>query len=288
MENRSKGILLIISASLFFALMSATVKSLHGISVVEKMFFRNAVGLIVASLVIIKKKQSFIGNNKGSLFLRSFFGLLGVACNYYAISKLPLAEAEILNKMSPFFVIILSAIFLSEKIRKNQFVTIILAFAGALLVIKPGFNFSLIPALIGLTSAFFAGSAYTTIRHLRHTDSPDVIVFYFTLFSTLVTVPIMLASNFTIPSAIQLISLIGIGVFATTAQFLLTYAYRYAPAGELSIYTYVNIVFSIIIGFIIWNEVPDLLSFLGGTLIIIAGYINYRFRVSTSTLNNNK
>ncbi len=284
MENRTKGILLIISSSLFFAFMSATVKSLQNISVVEKMFFRNFIGLIVASLIITRKKQSFVGNNKKSLFLRSFFGLIGVACNYYAISNLPLAEAEMLNKMSPFFVIILSAIFLSEKIRKNQLITIALAFTGALLVIKPGFNFSILPAIIGLSSAFFAGSAYTTIRHLRHTDSPDIIVFYFTLFSTIVTLPIMLAGNFTLPNSFQLISLIGIGLFATIAQFLLTYAYRYAPAGELSVYTYINIVFSIILGFFIWSEIPDMISLIGGFLIIIAGVVNYHYTKSNNVI----
>lgn len=275
MQNRTKGIILIMLSALFFALMAATVKSLNSIPVAQKIFFRNFIGLLIASYIVVKRKESFKGNNKKFLVLRSLFGLLGVAAYFYSLSRLSLADAVILNKMSPFFVLILSAIFLNERIGKSQAISLILALTGATLVIKPQFNLKILPALIGLSSSLFAGAAYTTIRHLRHSDSPQTIIFYFTLFSTVTMIPFMILGQFAIPSFYEFTRLLLLGAFATTAQFLMTYAYKYAPAGELSIYTYINIVFSTIIGLIIWHEIPDILTVLGGALIIAGGFTNY-------------
>jgi len=275
MENRSKGITLILLSALFFALMAATVKFLDNIPTPEKIFFRNLLGIFVAFYMIKKKNKSLLGNNKKLLILRSVLGLIGVAAYFYSLSKLPLADTVILNKISPFFVLILSFVFLKEKISKQQIISLIVAILGAAFVIKPEFNVEIIPYLIALASAFFAGSAYTVIRHLRNYDSTETIVFYFTLFSTLVMIPFMFFGGFVIPTLLELLGLILLGVFATTAQFLMTNAYRYAPAGELAIYTYTNIIFSTIIGLVIFFEVPDYLSIIGGLLIIGAGVINY-------------
>ncbi len=275
MENKTKGIILILLSALFFALMAATVKSLGNIPTAEKIFFRNILGFIIAFIIIKKKKQPLIGNNVKLLFLRSVLGLLGVACYFYALSKIQLADAVILNKISPFFVLTLSAIFLGEKIKKLQILTLIFAILGAGLVIKPEFSSSIIPSIIALLSAFFAGAAYTTIRHLRHTDAAETIVLYFTFISTVVMIPFMLFGQFVVPTPAENVRLLGVGVFATSAQFLMTNAYRFAPAGELSIYTYTNIIFSTIIGLIIWTEIPDYLTIVGAGLIIIAGFLNF-------------
>lgn len=275
MENRNRGIILILLSALFFALMAATVKFLKDIPTAEKIFFRNLLGLIIAFYMIKKNNGSLLGNNKKLLLLRSVFGLLGVAAYFYSLTKLPLADTVILNKMSPFFVLILSFIFLKEKISKLQTISLVLAVIGAFFVIKPEFDVEIIPYIIALCSSLFAGSAYTVIRHLRNYDSPETIVFYFTSLSTVTMIPFMLAGQFVVPSLTQLVGLLFLGAFATTAQFLMTYAYRYAPAGELSIYTYTNIIFSTIIGFVIWIEVPDYMSIVGGLLIITAGIFNY-------------
>lgn len=275
MNDRKKGIILILLSALFFALMAATVKYLDGIPIAEKIFFRNLLGFIVATYLIVKNKKSMLGNNKKLLILRSIFGLLGVAGYFYALSYLPLADSVILNKMSPFFVLLLAAVFLGEKIKKLQILSLILAILGAGLVIKPEFDVSLMPYIIALTASFFAGSAYTVIRHLRHTDSSETIVFYFTLISTIAMIPFMLNGQFVIPDAKQMVGFLALGTFATAAQFCMTNAYRFAPAGELAIYTYTNIVFSTIIGIIVWSEIPGILSSIGGSLIILAGFINY-------------
>lgn len=280
MENKSKGIILILLSSFFFALMASTVKSLGDIPLAEKIFFRNILGFLIALYVVRKRKKPIFGNNHKYLVLRSILGLLGVACYFFALSIMPLADTVILNKLSPFFVLILAALFLKEKIKKYHTIALILAFVGAGFVIKPQFNMSMIPSLIALLSALFAGSTYTIIRYLRFSDSPETIVLYFTFVSCVSVLPFMAMGQFVMPSAIEALQLFALSVLSTTAQFLMTNAYRYAPAGELSIYSYANIIFSTILGLIIWAEMPDIFSILGGILILSAGFINYYWKAS--------
>lgn len=276
MENRKKGITFILLSSLFFALMAATVKFLGDMPTAEKIFFRNLIGIFIALTLVKKTGSSLVGNNKKLLVLRSLFGLLGIAAYFYALANMKLSDAVILNKMSPFFVMIFASIFLKENITKKQIMALITAAFGAILVIRPGFDSNIFPALIALTSSILAGVSYTVVRQLRKTDSAPTVVFYFSLFSTLAMIPFMLKGSFVIPSISQAIALLSLGLFAAAAQLFMTNAYRHAEAGELSIYTYANIVFSTIFGLVIFQEIPDIFSIFGALLIISAGYLNYR------------
>jgi drug/metabolite transporter (DMT)-like permease len=276
MENRKKGITFILLSSLFFALMAATVKFLGDMPTAEKIFFRNLVGIFVAFSLVKKSGSSLIGNNKKLLILRSTFGLLGIAAYFYALANMKLSDAVILNKMSPFFVMIFAALFLKEKITKKQLIALVTAALGAILVIRPGFDSNLIPSLIALMSSIFAGVAYTLVRQLRKTDSAATVVFYFSFFSTIAMIPFMLSGSFVIPTAVQALALLALGLFAAVAQLFMTNAYRHAEASELSIYTYANIVFSSVFGFVLFQEIPDIFSIIGAFLIISAGYLNYR------------
>jgi len=276
MENRKKGITYILLSSLFFAMMAAAVKFLGDMPTVEKIFFRNLVGIFIAFSLVKKSGSSLTGNNKKLLILRSIFGVLGIAAYFYALANIKLSDAVILNKMSPFFVMIFAALFLKEKVSKKQLIALVTAALGAILVIRPGFDSNLIPSLIALMSSLFAGIAYTIVRQLRKTDSAAAVVFYFSLFSTLAMIPFLLSGSFVIPTAIQAAALLALGLFAAAAQLFMTNAYRHAEAGELSIYTYANIVFSSIFGLLLFQEMPDLFSVFGAVLIISAGYLNYR------------
>ncbi|SKC91251.1 DMT family transporter [Maledivibacter halophilus] len=284
MKQETKGILCLLSSSFFFAAMGACVKSIPDIPIAQKIFFRNLVGVIITGYILIKNKDKLIGSNIKLLTLRSFFGLLGVAANFYAISKLPLSDAALLNRMSPFFVILLALLFLKEKINSYQIYAMFIALLGAAFVIKPQFDYTIIPALIGLSSAIFAAAGYTSVRQLRLYSSPYTIVFFFCTFSTIATIPFMLKGHFTSPNYKELILLLLIGLFATSAQIFMTTGYRFAPASKLAIYGYTNIIFSTIFGIILWSEYPDLLSLTGGVLIIVGGLINY---VSTNNQSPN-
>lgn len=279
---KNKGIKYILLSSFFFALMSVSVKSIPDVPQVQKIFFRNFIGLVVISTTLYRTKTFPLANNKKLILLRCTFGLLGVSANYYALSKLMLADSIIIHKLSPFFVMILSYFFLGEKFTKGKSISLVFALTGALFVIKPSFNIDMFPFAIAVTGAFLAGSAYTTIRKLSEYDSPKIIVFYFCLFSSIVTFPLMFRNGFNMPSINELFFLIAIGVTALIAQLFMTTAYRYAEASELSIYTNVNILFSMFFGLVLWSEIPDIYSLFGGVLVVSAGYINYKMRVKST------
>ncbi|MBU3113428.1 DMT family transporter [Clostridium lacusfryxellense] len=269
MDNKPKAIILILISALSFAIMGAMVKLAGDIPLFEKVFYRNLISLGMAFIMIKNKNVSFFGKKENQLYLfsRSILGLLGVILSFYAINYLVLSDASMLNKISPFFVTLFAIFFLKEKLTKIQIPVLIIVFIGALLIIKPQFDFSVVPSLAGFLSAMCAGATYTIIRFLRDREKPSTIVFYFSFVSVVVMFPLMML-NYQKPTMIQLLYLIGIGIFAGIAQFALTNAYRYAPASEVSIYDYTSIIFSGIIGFVIWSEVPDLLSIMGSFLII--------------------
>lgn len=279
MEERKKGIILMILSALSFSIMASIVKSLDIYPVTEKVFFRNFFSLIITVVLILKKGQSFAGNNKRLLLVRSVLGMLGIVFYFYAISHMKfLADAAIMNNMSPFFVVILSFFILKEDITKYQVFALIIAIIGVTLIVRPKFDLTIIPALSGLFSALFAGGSYVTVRYLRQTDSPRTIVFYFTLLTTVCMLPFILKGDWLMPIGIDIVKVIGVGVFATIGQYAMTYAYKFVEASKVSIYTYTGIIFSSIIGILVFKESLEILTVLGGAFIIGAGYINFYYK----------
>lgn len=275
MSNKTKAVFCMLISALGFTFMSVTVKYVTGIPLFEKVFFRNLISLGVAFFMLKKSSAPMFGRRENQLALlaRSSFGLAGVVLNFYAIANLTLADSSMLGKLSPIFVTIMACIFLKEKIDSKQILSIIITFLGALLVIKPEFSLEMLPSLAGIMSAAASGVAYTLLRYLKDKESPDTIIFYFSLISVIFTAPFALA-EYVQPTFIQLGLLLATGVFASVGQFGITYAYKYAKATEVSIYNYSAIVFGIILGFIFFGEIPDTLSLLGGAIIIaVAFYI---------------
>ncbi|MBE6063941.1 MAG: DMT family transporter [Clostridium cochlearium] len=265
-------------SSFCFAIMAALVKLSGDIPSIEKAFFRNSVSLVVASYMIFKNKQKPWGKkeNRKYLILRGVMGTIGLICYFYCIDNMILADSSMLNKMHPFFIIIFAVAFLKEDISQIQIFSLILSFIGALFIIKPKFDMSVIPALVGVASAAFSGAAYTLVRFLGDKEKNYTIVFYFSFISVISILPFMIFIYKPL-NMFQLIILLMSGVFASIAQFSLTYAYKIVPASEISIYNYSNVIFSQIIAFIIWQEIPDVYSFIGYVLIIGSSYIAYNY-----------
>ncbi|WP_278655874.1 DMT family transporter [Paraclostridium bifermentans] len=284
LSDRNKGIVFIILSAFGFAMMSAFIKLSGDLPSIQKTFFRNLVSCIIAFSLILKYKESAFGSkeNRKILILRSIFGTLGIILNFYAIDRLVLSDANMLNKLSPFFVIIFSAIFLKEKIKSNQAIAVIVAFIGALFIIKPTLNFAIIPYVAGILGAIFAAAAYTCLRALGGKEKFYTVVFFFSLFSTVSIFPfaIMAYKSMTI---IQFVYLVLGGVFASIGQFGVTLAYKYAPAKEISIFDYSNIIFSAIISILVFNVIPDKYSFIGYIIIFSASY--YMFLNNKKTKN---
>jgi len=286
-DNRRlhKAILLLIASALFFAFMNMFVKLAGDVPTIEKTFFRNLVAVFIAAAAMIKNKCSVIPP-KGArldLLLRSAFGYGGVILNFYAIDRLPLSDASLLNKMSPFFVILFSVFLLKEKADKIQWLILLAAFIGALFVIKPSFqNADLIASIAGFGGGMCAGAAYTFVRRAsNHGAKSFYIVFFFSAFSTLVALPLMLL-DFKPLTVYQLLMLVGAGASAAVAQFCITASYSHAAAKEVSIYDYSQIIFAAAIGFVVFNQIPDAWSFVGYGIIIAAAFAMFKYNNRSS------
>ncbi len=281
MSNRNNGILLIILSAFSFAFMFAFVRLSGDLPTMQKVFFRNFVALFFA-LGIMKKKHIRFGckNRKNSavLFIRALGGSLGMIGNFYAIDVLVLSDASILNKMSPFFCVFFSFIFLKEKLRLFNIITISGAFVGALFVIKPTFaNADLFASVVGFLGGMSAGLAYTCVRYLgQHGEKGPMIVAYFSLFSCLITLPFMIF-DFHPMEWWQILCLLGAGLGAAGGQFSITAAYSCAPAKEISVFDYTQIIFTATLGFLMFGDKPDIWSLLGYVVIISMALIVFIF-----------
>ena len=244
----------------------------------EKAFFRNFVALIIALFVLIKKRpkkdELNLKGNWSGLIIRSTAGAVGIFCNFYAVDHLLLSDASMLNKMSPFFGVIFSFFILKEKPSLKQILLVIGAFLGSLLVIKPTFsNMYLFPSLIGLLGGMGAGLAYTMVRKLTNRGVyPPFIVFFFSFYTLLLTLPFMIFT-YKAMTGMQLLILLLAGLAAASGQFAVTLAYRYAPAKEISVFDYNQIVVAAILGFIFLNQIPDALAIIGYAVVILMGIL---------------
>ena len=274
-ENASKrtvGVLFILGAALCFALMNLFVNLAGDLPVMQKVFFRNLIASVAVFFLLLFQKEKFRIHSKECLFwlfLRSFVGFLGVILNFYAIDTIgSISDASILNKLSPFFAILFSVFLLKEKPRLYEIGFVALAFLGALFVVKPTFTAASLPALAGVLSGASAGFAYSCVRILGTKGERGMMtVFFFSAFSTLVALPFFIA--FYEPmTPFQLFALLMAGVSATGGQFFITAAYRFAPAKEIAVFDYSQVLFAAVLGFLFLDQLPDLWSLAGYGIII--------------------
>ncbi|MBR1554796.1 MAG: DMT family transporter [Oscillospiraceae bacterium] len=283
MKAKYKGILFIICSAFCFAFMNAFVRLSGDLPSVQKSFFRNFVALLIAAIACWKDRQNMQipKDGWGWLVMRAGFGTIGILCNFYAIDHLVLSDASMLNKMSPFFTILFSWLLLKEKLSPAQGGAVLTAFLGSLLIIKPTLDFSDVKAsALGLTGGICAGLAYACVRILGQKGvNKNFIVLFFSGFSCLVTLPFLIL-NFHPMTFRQILILIGAGTAAAGGQFSITAAYCHAPAKEISVYDYSQIIFATSLGFLFFREIPDIYSFIGYGIIISAAvamfwYNNY-------------
>lgn len=271
MNQKTKGVICIICSAFCFSMMNVFVRLSGDIPSIEKSFFRNLVAALFALIILLKDHESFHWNpgNFKYLLLRSVTGTIGILGNFYAVDHLVMADATMLNKMSPFFGVIFSALFLKEKCKPAQGLAVFFAFIGSLFIVKPTFsNTDLFASLVGFAGGVAAGAAYTAVRYLGLRGEPGPrIVFFFSAFSCLAVVPYLIV-DFHPLSVNQLLMLLMAGLCAAGGQFSITAAYRYAPAREISIYDYSQILFGAITGYLIFNQIPDGYSVIGYVIIL--------------------
>lgn len=279
MKEKQQGILFIILAGFFFASMSFFVRLSGDLPTMEKAFFRNAVAVLVAAFMLARTKEGF-HVQKGSwpdLLMRSFCGTVGLIFNFYAVDHMNIADANILNKLSPFFAILMSYFILKEKANKVEWACVAVAFIGAVFVVKPAFNMQFVNAMIGVIGGLGAGIAYTFVRKLgKKGERGPIIVMVFSTFSCLCTVPFLI-SEFQPMKAVQLLCLLMAGVSAAGGQIFITKAYTKAPAKEISVFDYTQVLFAALLGFVFFGQIPDWMSLVGYLIIIGSAIFKWNY-----------
>lgn len=273
-----KGILFMLLSALLAALSGAVAKVLsQTMDPIEIVFYRNFLGVLII-LYSLKKIPVSINTSKlHLLFLRGFFGTLAMLFFFYTIATIPLGEAIILNKTSPFFVTILAYYLMKESINTNTIFALIIGFIGIVLIIKPfGIEIS-IEHIFGVLGGFFAAAAYATIKKIKDIYDARVIMLSFMGIGVIIPLLLFLFTpyvEFKIHTGLLIWSLIAfMAILSTASQWLLTRAYSLSPASIIGVVGYSSIPFAVGFGVMLGDSLPDMLTFIGIALIVLGGIL---------------
>ena len=280
MSRYKQAVGFIILSALSFALMSFFVRLSGDLPTFQKAFFRNFVAMMVALPVFLRgrywERVHFTKESALVLLCRICFGSLGVVGNFFAVDHMNLADATMLNKLSPFFSILASIVILKEYPKKTDWAILGVVFCGALLVMKPSFNVEFAYALVGFIGGLGAGTAYACVRRLGKLGIPTpVIVLAFSAASCVMMLP--WAVFWGEPASLRQIGLLLLaGCGAAGGQFSITAAYQRAPARSISVFEYIQIIFAALLGLLFLGEKPDILSVIGYLVIISGAAVKHR------------
>lgn len=271
------GVLLMIISTVSFSVMQVMVRmSAPGISVMQQLFFRNLFALLTIPFLAKKMGVPLIAPRQFQLHLlgRSGFGFIGTVMIFYATRFLSQGDISVLTKMHPFIIVLLLWIFTHKRPANSEFIALGVALAGVFIVANPSFSADFFPMAIALASSIMGALAYIIINQLRGKVHSLTVIIHFSAFNFFATIP-FLFFNFTVPSTQQLLMLLALGATGSLGQILLTYSFQLTPPGEASIYTYLGIIFSILLGYWMLDEPLALRSISGGCLVICAAFISY-------------
>jgi len=265
-----RGALLMVASALLFASM-ATMVSLAARELPNApiVFFRHFIMLVLLLPWLVRQgRRALETDDFAGHLVRGLAGVAAVACFFYAIARLPLADAVLLNQSMPLFIPLVERAWLGERIPARLWGVLGLGFAGLLLILRPGSGVFQPAALVGLASAVLASIAQVGIRRLTRSEPVTRIVFYFGLMGSVVSLPLALL-GWTPPSAETWAILLLMGVFATVGQLTLTRAYVHAPAARVGPFLYAGPVFAGLLDWLVWGRMPDAL-FVAGAVVVIA------------------
>lgn len=264
-----KGPALATLAMLMFSAMGVLVKIAgESIPPAETVLFRALLSGLMVAAMAKRDGVSLKGNRTRLLFVRGTMGAAALFLLFFALTKISVGSAILLNQTTPIFMMPMAALFLKERITATHIVLAAIAALGVSLVVKPSASMEIWPALMALGSAVFAAIAYILIRKLSATEHPLTIVFWFNLVSTLVAIPAALP-GFQMPTFETWFVLLGVALFATFGQVLMTHAYRITEAGKLAVVGSTGAIFGAVFDYLLWDHIPDLMTGLGGIVVIV-------------------
>jgi len=279
--NLRLGALYMVASALLFASMAASVRvASRELPNAPIVFFRHFIMLVFLLPWLWREGRHALDTDdfRGHL-VRGLAGVSAVACYFYAVARLRLADAVLLNQSMPLFIPLVERIWLGERIPRRLWGVLALGFAGLLLILRPGTGVFEPVALVGLVSAVFASISQVGIRRLTRTEPVTRIVFYFGLVGSLVALP-PAAWSWKSPSAGTWAILLLMGLFATVGQLTLTRAYLHAPTARVGPFLYAGPVFAGLLDWLIWDRLPDALFVVGAAVVILAATLALRLRGS--------
>jgi len=282
-----RGILYMLFASFMFAIMGAFAKELsNSMSSLEVVFFRNVFGVVLIGFMVFKKPIKQMGGKPFLLFFRGLMGFLALLAFFYNIAYISLADAMTFSKTSPIFTAFFAYLFLKEKMNVYGWIALFIGFVGIVLITQPEGLLLKKTDILGIFSGVGAALAYTSVRELKKFYDTRSIVLSFMLVGTIGPIVLLLLepyihvseldfmfAEFTMPMGMDWVYIVGLGVFATTAQMYMTKAYGETKAGIVGAVSYSNIVFAIILGLMMGDSFPNFITSLGILAIFFAGML---------------
>ncbi len=280
MSDSLRGTLFMLLATFVFSLMTVFVKLLPALPVLEIIFFRAIFAIVVCLYSLISARVPVFGNNKTILIIRGVAGVTALSMGYYLIQEVPLAAASTLTYLAPIFTTILGIFIVKEKVSPLQFLFFALSFSGILLIQGFDNRISLFHLAVGITTSIVMGLAYNCVRKLSTTEHPLVIMFYFPLLCLPVT-GLWVLFNWVTPQGIEWFYLMMVGLTSQVAQYYLTRSYQIAEIATVSIVNYTSIIYTIILGYLIFGESFNTMTYIGMALVCTGVIINvlYKTRV---------
>jgi drug/metabolite transporter (DMT)-like permease len=275
----------IIGSALLFTVMVTLIKHLNNSVPLEWVVFaRNAVSLALLCVWLMPGGTAAFATSQPRLHaMRALFGLSAMYCLFYVVTQLPLAEATLLSQTAPLYVPFIAALWLGETLGRRLVLATLIGFTGVACILHPSASaFANHAAAVGLFGGFLTALAFVSLRRMAKTEPVLRTVFYFSAFATAVSA-IPLALHWSMPPPSAWLTLLGIGAAGSVGQALLTKGYALAPAARVGPFTYSNVVFATLAGWLLWQEVPDALSFAGATLIFFSAVLVFRGRTRTTS-----
>jgi len=285
LKQINNGVKYMLIASFTFAVMGAFAKlASQEMSSLEVVFFRNIFGVALIGLSIYKKPMTHTGGRPFLLLFRGTMGFLALLAYFYNIAHIPLGDAVTFSKTAPIFTAIFAWLFLNEKLSLKGWLAVFVGFGGILLITQPSaVGFSKYD-ILGVFSGVGAALAYTSVRELRNFYDTRAIVLSFTFVGTVGPLFLFFISSyfevasldfmlgkFVIPQGVVWVYVIGLGVLGTLSQYFMTKAYGETKAAIVGTVSYTNIIFAIMVGVILGDELPSLIKACGISLIVVAG-----------------
>lgn len=272
--------LAISGATFLFALMNLFVKlaAEDGVPIPQVMFFRNFIGMIPVLWLITQRRDwsLFKTQRLSGHFVRGFVGFFSMCCIFWSLHLLPLANATAIHFASPLILTSLSVVLLDEKVGPHRWTAVLVGLAAVLFMLQPAGDGDPLGSLVAMCAAILMAFAMIAIRKLSNSEHSLTIVFYFTVFSSLMSAAWMFFVWVT-PSWPTLLCLIATGLIGGVGQILVTYAYSKGPAAYVSSFSYFAIVIAAAFDFLIWEHIPVWQVWVGSPVVIASGlYIVWR------------